>query len=289
SLGNRTCSIAIGPNESTTRRHSERLESPYSRTAAVTRSAGASISPKSRHTKASPRFSPVSQCQEKVRAELGTRAETPGVSRSSCQMPAVVLAARARNDCAVARSVNSSSEPSRGSKPSRIPAFSSQSVSRGGARTGGDATPGPAPRAGAAVEVAEPVMEAELSEWRPSVHVYPVGAAGQRAWRVQTPASSPAWSPDGRWLAFMSNRSGKRNVWRVGLDGTPAEQLTDVVGELGEFRWSPDGRRLAYLVTDPPAEEELRQVQEKRDARVVGEAYRFARLYRLDLDAAAGR
>ena len=141
----------------------------------------------------------------------------------------------------------------------------------------------------AAVEVAEPVMEAELSEWRPSVHVYPVGAAGQRAWRVETPASSPAWSPDGRWLAFMSNRSGKRNVWRVGLDGTPAEQLTDVVGELGEFRWSPDGRRLAYLVTDPPAEEELRQVQEKRDARVVGEAYRFARLYRLDLDAAAGR
>ena len=141
----------------------------------------------------------------------------------------------------------------------------------------------------AAVEVAEPVMEAELSEWRPSVHVYPVGAAGQRAWRVETPASSPAWSPDGRWLAFMSNRSGKRNVWRVGLDGTPAEQLTDVVGELGEFRWSPDGRRLAYVVTDPPAEEELRQVREKRDARVVGEAYRFARLYRLDLDAAAGR
>src|SRR5437867_12842129 len=87
----------------------------------------------------------------------------------------------------------------------------------------------------------------------------------------------------------MSDRAGRGNGWRVGLDGTPAEQLTDVVGELGEFRWSPDGRRLAYLVTDPPAEEELRQVQEKRDARVVGEAYRFARLYRLDLDAAAGR
>src|SRR5437764_9124712 len=32
-------------------------------------------------------------------------------------------------------------------------------------------------------------------------------------------------------------------------------------------RWSPDGRRLAYLVTDPPAEEELRQVQEKREDR----------------------
>src|SRR3989454_882209 len=141
----------------------------------------------------------------------------------------------------------------------------------------------------AAVEVSEPVMEAELSEWRTSVHVYPIGAAGPRAWRVETSASSPAWSPDGRWLAFVANRSGKRNVWRVGLDGAPAEQLTDVVGELGEFRWSPDGRRLAYVVTDPPAEEELRQVREKRDARVVGEAYRFARLYSLDLWAGAGR
>src|SRR2546425_356305 len=141
----------------------------------------------------------------------------------------------------------------------------------------------------AAVEVSGPVMEAELSEWRTSVHVYPIGAAGPRAWRVETSASSPAWSPDGRWLAFVANRSGKRNVWRVGLDGAPAEQLTDVVGELGEFRWSPDGRRLAYVVTDPPAEEELRQVREKRDARVVGEAYRFARLYSLDLWAGAGR
>src|SRR6266702_2884556 len=96
-------------------------------------------------------------------------------------------------------------------------------------------------------------------------------------------------APDGRWLAFVSNRSGKPNVWRVGLDAAPAEQLTDVVGELGEFRWSPDGRRLAYVVTDPPAEQELRQAREKRDARVVGETYRFARLYSLDLWAGAGR
>jgi len=141
----------------------------------------------------------------------------------------------------------------------------------------------------AAVELSEPVMETEVSEWRTSVHVFPIGAAGPHAWRVATPASSPAWSPDGRWLAFVSNRSGKPNVWRVGLDAAPAEQLTDVVGELGEFRWSPDGRRLAYVVTDPPAEQELRQAREKRDARVVGETYRFARLYSLDLWAGAGR
>src|SRR5213079_1617625 len=93
--------------------------------------------------------------------------------------------------------------------------------------------------------------------------------------RIETPASAPAWSPDGRWLAFASNRSGKRDLWRVALDGSPAERLTDVTGELGEFRWSPDGRRIAFVLMDPavPA----------RDARVIGEAQRFARLYLVDV------
>src|SRR5881397_3022989 len=55
----------------------------------------------------------------------------------------------------------------------------------------------------AAVEVSEPMMDAEPSEWRTSVHVYALDGAGSRtARRIETPASSPAWSPDGRWLAF---------------------------------------------------------------------------------------
>src|SRR6266566_2446677 len=138
----------------------------------------------------------------------------------------------------------------------------------------------------AAVEVSEPLMEAEPSEWRTSVYLYAVGGAGQQAARrVETPASSPVWSPDGRWLAFASSRSGKRDVWRVALDGSGgAERLTDVTGEgeLGEFRWSPDGRRMAFVLTDPP--------RPVRDARVVGEAQRFARLYLVDVAGdAAGR
>ena len=134
----------------------------------------------------------------------------------------------------------------------------------------------------AAVEVSEPIMEAEPSEWRTSVYVYAVGDAGQRtARRVETPASSPAWSPDGRWLGFASNRSGKRDLWRVALDGSPAQRLTDVTGEVGEFRWSPDGRRMAFVLTDPPVS--------ARDARVVGDAQRFARLYLVDVAGDAAR
>src|SRR5213080_1367251 len=77
----------------------------------------------------------------------------------------------------------------------------------------------------AAVEVSEPQMEPEPSEWRTSVYLYAVGASAR-------PATRPGRSP-----AFASSRSGKRDVWRVALDGSPAERLTDVTGELGEFRW----------------------------------------------------
>lgn len=53
----------------------------------------------------------------------------------------------------------------------------------------------------------------------------------------------PAWSPDGRRIAFSSARSGTPAIWTVGLDGT----LTQVTKTLSAHpTWSPNGRRLAY-------------------------------------------
>ncbi|MEK7409509.1 MAG: hypothetical protein AAB225_30965, partial [Acidobacteriota bacterium] len=57
---------------------------------------------------------------------------------------------------------------------------------------------------------------------------------------------APQWSPDGRQIAFMSNRSGKFEVWTIHPDGSGLQQLTDypVHSVLGPV-WSPDGARLA--------------------------------------------
>ncbi|MGE3191136.1 MAG: TolB family protein, partial [Vicinamibacterales bacterium] len=67
-------------------------------------------------------------------------------------------------------------------------------------------------------------------------------------------SSQPAWSPDGKWLGFVSDRSGESQVYRLAVDGGEAERLTDTETGVNRFAWSPDGRRLAYTMTDPVSE-----------------------------------
>ena len=57
---------------------------------------------------------------------------------------------------------------------------------------------------------------------------------------------SPAVSPDGRRIAFMSSRGGAHELWVMDADGGNPRQLTRA-GELSEYpSWSPDGRWLAF-------------------------------------------
>jgi len=57
---------------------------------------------------------------------------------------------------------------------------------------------------------------------------------------------SPRWSPDGARLAFVSNRTGKRQVHVFDLRGGEPWQLTDDTDGVGSFSWSPDGKQMAY-------------------------------------------
>jgi dipeptidyl aminopeptidase/acylaminoacyl peptidase len=61
--------------------------------------------------------------------------------------------------------------------------------------------------------------------------------------------STPRWSPDGRWLAFVSARGDKpkNQVWLLPLDGGEAQALTSEKGGAGGPVWSPDSKRLAFL------------------------------------------
>jgi dipeptidyl aminopeptidase/acylaminoacyl peptidase len=65
---------------------------------------------------------------------------------------------------------------------------------------------------------------------------------------------TPRWSPDGRYLAFLSGRGDDHEsdqLWLLNRTGGEAERLTRFPGGVEEYAWSPDGRRLALVVQDP--------------------------------------
>jgi len=97
-------------------------------------------------------------------------------------------------------------------------------------------------------------------------------------------STNPKWSPDGKWIAFTSNRKdNKNNLYRLSLDGGEAEPLTDLKSNVQNFAWSPDGRYIAYTMADPKTEEEEKKEKDKDDAKVVDKDDKHARLWIVDV------
>jgi dipeptidyl aminopeptidase/acylaminoacyl peptidase len=65
--------------------------------------------------------------------------------------------------------------------------------------------------------------------------------------------SQPRWSPDNRYLSFVSARQGARDaqLWLLNRAGGEAVKVSDVKGGIAEYAWAPDGQRLVFVVTDP--------------------------------------
>lgn len=115
------------------------------------------------------------------------------------------------------------------------------------------------------------VIETEKSEQL--THIFLARADGSRRFQLtqgDKSCTSPAFSPDGAYVYFLSERTGKPNLFRIRVDGGEAERLTDWKGALGSFRVSPDGKWIAFTGRKD-SEEEERAKKEKRDFQVVDE------------------
>jgi len=58
--------------------------------------------------------------------------------------------------------------------------------------------------------------------------------------------SQPSWSPDGRKIAFLSERSGQDEIYVMNPDGTDVEQLTELLVLKSDLGWSSDGRMIIF-------------------------------------------
>jgi dipeptidyl aminopeptidase/acylaminoacyl peptidase len=97
--------------------------------------------------------------------------------------------------------------------------------------------------------------------------------------------SRPRWSPDGKYLSFVSSRQDakKAQVWLLNRAGGEAAKLTDVKGGVSDYAWAPDSKRLVLVVNDADpavmaAEEESEKAKEgpaKTPKPIVVDRYHF--------------
>jgi tricorn protease len=60
-----------------------------------------------------------------------------------------------------------------------------------------------------------------------------------------------AYSPDGKWLSYISDQSGREELFVVPVDGSaPAQQLTDIDALKFGYNWSPDSKEIAFAASD---------------------------------------
>ncbi|MCK5147030.1 S9 family peptidase [bacterium] len=137
----------------------------------------------------------------------------------------------------------------------------------------------------AAFVVREALIDGELSEFQN--HIWMVSVKGGEEVQYTQGShscSSPAYSPDGRNITFLTTRSGKMQIWMMPVNGGEAYQITDVPEGVATYHWSACGKFIAFTMVEPHSEEEKRQKSQKQDVVFVDEDLRNCSLYRLQIE-----
>lgn len=123
----------------------------------------------------------------------------------------------------------------------------------------------------------------------PTSEIWIVGFDGTGERRFTTGSgqdTSPRWSPDGTFVAFVSDRHEpeKGQLYVMSTTGGEAVQFSHRKSAVSNPCWSPDGRLVGFLSEDEPSEVEEKDKKEKRDHVVEGERLKRVRLYVMPAD-----
>ena len=106
-------------------------------------------------------------------------------------------------------------------------------------------------------------------------------------------STNPAWSPDGKWIAFLSDRSGqiagtaegKKQLYVISADGGEAQQVTKVESDVNDFEWAPDSKRIAFSMSDPDSKAMKDRKEKYGDYSVVHSDYQMTHLWTVEFSS----
>lgn len=103
---------------------------------------------------------------------------------------------------------------------------------------------------GSKIAYVETIMDRNTNKYKSRIWV--VTTSGQEPpWPLTSGAAldfAPRWSPDGKWMIFISTRSGSRQLWIMPATGGEPQLLFRVRNVAGAPVWSPDRRTIACIV-----------------------------------------
>jgi dipeptidyl aminopeptidase/acylaminoacyl peptidase len=114
------------------------------------------------------------------------------------------------------------------------------------------------------------------------------GAARQLT-NAKKSSQSPAWSPDGAKIAFISDRTDKRQIYLINPLAGEAEALTTLEDGVASFAWAPDGKSIAYAATDVKSAAVKDREKKYGEFEVVDQDHRMTHLFVIDVTTRATR
>jgi dipeptidyl aminopeptidase/acylaminoacyl peptidase len=100
---------------------------------------------------------------------------------------------------------------------------------------------------------------------------------------------SPRWSPDGKTLAFLSDRGTDTQIYFMSMDGGEGHAVTEGKRSVQSFEWSPDGKQIAFIAPVAKTAEEEKKEKDKDDAKVVDKDDKPAGLWLMDAESHKAR
>jgi dipeptidyl aminopeptidase/acylaminoacyl peptidase len=139
--------------------------------------------------------------------------------------------------------------------------------------------------------------ESERDRTESRTRIWKVAVAGGAARQItfgERGDSQPQWSPDGRYISFVSARGAgtgddapRAQIHIMRTDGGEAWKLTDAKEAITSYSWSPDGTRIAYVTMDPRSSDEEATIRKRDDERVFEGDFRYSHLWTIEVDTKA--